>query len=217
MVRHGTPEPGAVEVTGFDRDRAAQYFIPIMYTVTSRERTFTLVGIMVALFLGALDQTIVATAMPRILQELNGLSPLHLGGHRLPAGLHVHDPHLWKDFGPVRPQGRRPGRRAPFPRRLRALGAVTVHDGADHLPRRAGTGQRGHLLHGIHRGCRHLHPGGARQVPGALRRRLRHRQRPGPVAGRTSHGQPFLAMGILRERSHRPGRADASSSSRCRP
>jgi EmrB/QacA subfamily drug resistance transporter len=45
-----------------------------MYTVTSRERTFTLAGIMVALFLGALDQTIVATAMPRILKELNGLS-----------------------------------------------------------------------------------------------------------------------------------------------
>ncbi|MGA2380181.1 MAG: MDR family MFS transporter [Spirochaetia bacterium] len=45
-----------------------------MYTVTSRERAFTLAGIMVALFLGALDQTIVATAMPRILKELNGLS-----------------------------------------------------------------------------------------------------------------------------------------------
>jgi EmrB/QacA subfamily drug resistance transporter len=45
-----------------------------MYTVTSRERTFTLIGIMVALFLGALDQTIVATAMPRILKDLNGLS-----------------------------------------------------------------------------------------------------------------------------------------------
>jgi EmrB/QacA subfamily drug resistance transporter len=45
-----------------------------MYTVTSRERTFTLIGIMVALLLGALDQTIVATAMPKILQDLNGLS-----------------------------------------------------------------------------------------------------------------------------------------------
>ena len=45
-----------------------------MYTVTKRERTFTLIGILVALLLGALDQTIVATAMPKILQELNGLS-----------------------------------------------------------------------------------------------------------------------------------------------
>jgi len=47
-----------------------------MYSVTPRERGFTLAGIMVALFLGALDQTIVATAMPRILKELNGL-PLY--------------------------------------------------------------------------------------------------------------------------------------------
>jgi len=45
-----------------------------MYTVTKRERTVTLIGIMVALLLGALDQTIVATAMPKILQDLNGLS-----------------------------------------------------------------------------------------------------------------------------------------------
>lgn len=45
-----------------------------MYTVTSRERAFTLAGIMVALLLAALDQTIVATAMPKILQTLNGLS-----------------------------------------------------------------------------------------------------------------------------------------------
>jgi EmrB/QacA subfamily drug resistance transporter len=45
-----------------------------MYTVTPRERVFTLAGVLVALFLGALDQTIVATAMPRILQELNGLA-----------------------------------------------------------------------------------------------------------------------------------------------
>ncbi len=45
-----------------------------MYTVTARERNFTLAGILVALFLGALDQTIVGTAMPRILQTLNGLN-----------------------------------------------------------------------------------------------------------------------------------------------
>jgi len=45
-----------------------------MYTVTNRERTVTLIGVMVALLLGALDQTIVSTAMPKILQDLNGLS-----------------------------------------------------------------------------------------------------------------------------------------------
>jgi len=45
-----------------------------VYTITQRERVFTLAGLLVALFLGALDQTIVATAMPKILQDLNGLS-----------------------------------------------------------------------------------------------------------------------------------------------
>ena len=45
-----------------------------MYTVTKRERAFTLAGIMVALLLGALDQTIVSTAMPRILRDLNGFN-----------------------------------------------------------------------------------------------------------------------------------------------
>ncbi|HEY9594502.1 MAG TPA: MFS transporter, partial [Spirochaetia bacterium] len=45
-----------------------------MYTVTKRERIFTLAGIMVALLLAALDQTIVGTAMPRILRDLNGFN-----------------------------------------------------------------------------------------------------------------------------------------------
>src|SRR5689334_4551847 len=33
----------------------------------------TLLGVLLALFLGALDQTIVATALPRIAEELHGL------------------------------------------------------------------------------------------------------------------------------------------------
>jgi EmrB/QacA subfamily drug resistance transporter len=45
-----------------------------MFEISRRERAFTLGGLLVALFLGALDQTIVATAMPKILQELNGLN-----------------------------------------------------------------------------------------------------------------------------------------------
>jgi EmrB/QacA subfamily drug resistance transporter len=42
--------------------------------LSRRDRTLTLVGIMLALFLGALDQTIVATALPKIVQDLEGLS-----------------------------------------------------------------------------------------------------------------------------------------------
>jgi EmrB/QacA subfamily drug resistance transporter len=43
-------------------------------TLSPRDRSLTLIGIMLALFLGAVDQTIVATALPRIVQDLEGLS-----------------------------------------------------------------------------------------------------------------------------------------------
>lgn len=39
----------------------------------SPERRYTLAGVLLALFLGALDQTIVATALPRIVADLQGL------------------------------------------------------------------------------------------------------------------------------------------------
>ncbi|MFW5759756.1 MAG: MDR family MFS transporter [Cyclobacteriaceae bacterium] len=40
----------------------------------SKEKAFTLLGIILAMFLGALDQTIVATALPQIVEDLNGLN-----------------------------------------------------------------------------------------------------------------------------------------------
>ena len=42
--------------------------------LSRRDTTFTLVGILMALFLGALDQTIVATALPAIVADLDGVS-----------------------------------------------------------------------------------------------------------------------------------------------
>jgi EmrB/QacA subfamily drug resistance transporter len=45
-----------------------------MYSFTQQQKMFTVVGIMMALFLGALDQTIVATALPTILEKLNGIN-----------------------------------------------------------------------------------------------------------------------------------------------
>lgn len=43
-------------------------------TLSPRDKTLTLVGILLAVFLGALDQTIVSTALPRIAEDLRGLS-----------------------------------------------------------------------------------------------------------------------------------------------
>src|SRR5689334_11558580 len=41
---------------------------------TEAERRITLIGVMIVFLLSALDQTIVATAMPRIIAELHGLA-----------------------------------------------------------------------------------------------------------------------------------------------
>lgn len=42
-------------------------------TLSHRDRMYTFAGIMLALFLGAIDQTIVSTALPRIVEDLGGL------------------------------------------------------------------------------------------------------------------------------------------------
>lgn len=42
-------------------------------TLGERDKTLTLIGILLALFLGALDQTIVSTALPKIVEDLQGL------------------------------------------------------------------------------------------------------------------------------------------------
>ncbi|UCH27540.1 MAG: MFS transporter [Trueperaceae bacterium] len=41
--------------------------------LTQRDKIYTLIGILMALFLGALDQTIVSTALPKIVEDLKGL------------------------------------------------------------------------------------------------------------------------------------------------
>ena len=45
-----------------------------MTDLSARDRVLTLTGILLALFLGALDQTIVSTALPRIVEDLQGVT-----------------------------------------------------------------------------------------------------------------------------------------------
>lgn len=45
-----------------------------MPALSRRDTVFTLIGILLALFLGALDQTIVSTALPRIVEDLQGVT-----------------------------------------------------------------------------------------------------------------------------------------------
>ncbi len=44
--------------------------------ISKTQKIFVMIGVMLAMLLAALDQTIVATAMPRIVQDLNGLEHL---------------------------------------------------------------------------------------------------------------------------------------------
>ena len=60
-------------------------------------------AIMLATLLAALDQTIVATALPEIADDLQRLQQPELGRHRLPALDHGHRPAVRQAVGPVRP------------------------------------------------------------------------------------------------------------------
>jgi EmrB/QacA subfamily drug resistance transporter len=71
--------PGGLPLA-LDRGAASRYAMPDIMTAgaqphhyTDQERRIALAAVLIVLFLSALDQTIVATAMPRIIAELRGL------------------------------------------------------------------------------------------------------------------------------------------------
>ena len=49
-------------------------YVPAGADLSRRDRIYAFIGILLALFLGALDQTIVSTALPRIVESLQGLT-----------------------------------------------------------------------------------------------------------------------------------------------
>ncbi len=64
MVKQGTPAT--------DRDTAGQSVARDFIQLPRRQVILTMVGLLMAMFLAALDQTIVSTAMPRIIADLGG-------------------------------------------------------------------------------------------------------------------------------------------------
>ncbi len=135
--------------------------------------------------------------------------PLHVGGHDLPPDLHDQRPLLRQALRLLRAQAAPPLRDHRLPGRLGALRPEPVDGADDPLPGDPGNRRRVALpdLAGGHR--RPLHARRARQVPGALRRRLRAlgARRPGP--GRLHHRQHQLALDLLHQppdRAHLPGR-----------
>ena len=164
---------------------------------------------MIGMFLAALDQTIVGTALPHHRQQPARTQPHQLGGHRLPADLHhLHAP-LREALRPVRPQGPLPGRHRHLPGRLGAVRAQPEHGPADRLPGHPGPRGRRADGAGLHHHRRRGLPPGAGPLPGVLRRHLRPLLHRRPAARRGLHRQPQLAVDLLHQPPHRdrgPGR-----------
>ena len=186
-------------------------------TLSRRRIGFILASVMLGMLLSALDQTVVGTALPKIVQSLNGfehyvwvttgyllataasmpiwgkLSDAY-GRKRFYAARHGH---LRRGVGPVRPGAR--------------------HDRPHRLPGPPGPGRGRHDAHLAGDRRRHLPARPARQVHGHPDERLRPRDDRRPAARRLDHRQLQLALGLLRQpagghRGHRllSGRAARS-------
>ena len=99
-------------------------------------------GVMLGLFLGAMESTVVATAMPTVIASLGGLAIYSwvFSGFLLASTITMP---LWGRLADL--YGRRPrlpDRARDLPGRLGALGALAVDDGADRLPDGPGAGRR---------------------------------------------------------------------------
>ena len=89
--------------------------------LTHKQILTILAGLMVGMFLAALDQTIVSTAIRTIADDLHGLSAAGLGHHRVPDHLDDHDAAVRQAVRHLRPQAAVPHRDHDLHRRLAAV------------------------------------------------------------------------------------------------
>ena len=182
-----------------------------------RQRLVTLGGLMLTLLLAAMDQTIVGTAMPRVVASLDGFDRYPVGDHRLPAHLDDLGPGLRQAVGPVRTQVALPGRPGDLRRvvvAVRRLGqrpaAARRHESAHLLPRPPGHRRRRRDGPHLHDHRRPLLAGRTRPLPGHVRRGVRPGLDRRAARRRVHHRPPVVALGVLRQRAarhRRPHRA----------
>ena len=110
---------------------------------THREILIIFSGLMTGLLLAALDQTIVATALPTIVGELGGLDYYSWVVHLLSLERDGVDADFWKGQRPVRSAHRLSCRHPGFLGRLAARGHSSGDAAADSLPVHPGDGALG--------------------------------------------------------------------------
>ena len=164
-------------------------------------------GLMVTLLLAALDQTILATALPRIVGDLGGLTQYSWVFTAYLLATTVTVP-IYGKLGDV--YGRRPLFLIAiciFLVGSALCGARAEHDAARRLPRGSGSGRR-RLDPARARGDREPRPAARpRPLPGTDRRRVRRRVDHRPGDRRLHRRQHDVALDLLRQPARRRARA----------
>ena len=168
-----------------------------------RAKMEILFAVMLGLFLGALDQTIVGPALPTIVTELDG-NDVYVWAVTIYLLTSTISVPFWGKLSDL--YGRKP---------LFMIGIVIFlvgsalsglspgHDPAHPLPRHPGHRRRLAVPDRPRGHRRPVHPGRARQVPGPLRRRVRHRVHRRPARRRLPDRADPLALDLLRQHPDR--------------
>ena len=164
-------------------------------------------AVMVGVFLGALDQTVVGTALPRIITDLGGNSLYTWAFTAYLLTATISGPALRQALGPLRPATGVPVRHRRLHGRLDPVGDVAADVGARRRPRRPGPRRWRAVPDRDGRHRRPVRAVRARPLPGALRRGLRAVDPRRPGDRRPDHRHDRLAVRVLRQPARRRGRA----------
>ena len=175
--------------------------------LSPRAKLEILGAILLAMFLFALDQTVVGVALPRIVTALHGERALHLVGHDLSADLDGQRPDLRQAVRPLRPPPDRDLRRQPVPDQLGARRPQPEHGDVHPVPRAPGPRRRRDVPDRPRGRRRPVHAGRARQVPRPVRRRVRGVVARRARARRVHHRHVQLELDLLHQHPDRAGLA----------
>ena len=181
--------------------------------LSHREKMEILFAVMLGLFLGALDQTIVGPALPTIVTQLSG-NDYYVWAITIYLLTSTISVPFWGKLSDV--YGRKPIFMIGITIFLvgSALSGLSQNMGMLILFRGIqGIGAGALFPVGARDHRRHVHAPGTRQVPGPVRGRLRHRLRRRPAHRRLADREPQLALDLLRQhpdRDRRPVRDPAA-------